>query len=141
MVLTEEVHRVSDVADEASRLAGGELLRHCRIQTDAAGAEEGLPIDPTGVYPLHLMTQKHLDRRLQIHRDVQLTSETVSAPIGQYPHHRIGADERPTHLVYRPVTAHHHDDVGISRVEGAVVGVVRLLGDEAGYLVSLLQQQ
>ena len=85
------------------------------------------------------MAQKHLDRRLQIHRDVQLTSEAVSAPIGQYPHHRIGADERTTNLVYRPVTAHHHDDVSVSRVEGAVVGIVLLLGDEAGHLVSLLQ--
>ena len=87
------------------------------------------------------MAQQPLDRRLQLHRDVQLPSQSVSAPIGQDPHYRIGADERPTHLVDRSVTTHYHNDVSVSRVKGAAVGIVRLLGDEAGHLVSPLQQE
>ena len=111
LVLQSLFQHVFHVGDRASLACLGELQRDKRIETHAAGAEEGLLVDDAIIEILNLRLVQYGDGFLHIQRQTEMAGQSVAGTAGDDAEGSVGVHQRASHLVHRAVATHGHDNI------------------------------
>ena len=105
------VQCIFQVGQQTSFPGIGKFQAHEGIESHSACTEEGVIVNDTVVYCLHISGIEHIDGSLRLHRNMKMACQSVARTTWNNPHRGIGMDKRPSYLIDGAVSADGYYDV------------------------------
>ena len=111
------LHRILYISKRPAAFLPCKLLADRRIKTDSAGTEKDTSVRLATINCRNVPLYNQIDRPAYIHRNMQLTRQTIAGTFRDNPQHSIRMEHGAGNLVHSPVSPDRNHAIG-SFIEG-----------------------